>query len=326
MSASSAKMPPFEHADGAAFYFSTPALEARREALCNAVVCGHVLLVDEEGSGKSTMLEHMGETAAPNWRVFRLRAEPQMGAKDFVHALVSNFGLPTREPAAAELRDADALLEVLTARSQIAVIFIDDAHRLACSSFDQLLYLSKRWQHYSVRFVLCADPSLMKTLEARPAGERLAGRVAEFNMPRFDREQVSDYLHLSLFHAGFEGDSPFDPGAVAMVTERTRGMVGAIAPVASELLDESVSGRWSQSGGGGARRMGAAARRWPAIMVAAAGLGLLLTLAVPDSSRSKIRIESRHQTGSFRSDITLAPSKLDERRQRRSTAADRLTP
>jgi len=319
-------MPPFEHAAGAAFYFSTSALEARREEMCNAVTCGHVLLVDEEGSGKSTMLEQLGETADPSWRVFRLRAAPQMGAKDFVHALVSTFGLPIREPAAAELRDADALLEVLTARSQIAVIIIDDAHRLECSTFDQLLYLSKRWQHYSVRFLVCADPSLMKTLEARPAGEHLAGRVSEFHMPRFDREQVGDYLHLSLFHAGFEGDSPFDPGAVEMVTERTRGIVGAIAPLASEVLDESVNARRSQSGGGRGRRMRAVARRWPAIMVAAAGLGILFTLAVPDSSRSKIRIEPRPQTGSFRSDITLAPSKLEERRQRRSTAADRLTP
>jgi len=323
MSAFSLETAPFTHASGGAFYFSTPALEARCEELCAAIPRGHVLLVDEAASGKSTMLDSVVEAAYDGWRVFRLQANACMGAKDFVHALVSVFGLPTREPAAAALRDADALLEVLTAQSQIAVIVIDDAHRLEPGALDQLLYLARRWQQYSVRFVVSAEPSLATALDARPAEERFAAQTSAFGMPRFDREQVNDYLHLCLFRAGLVGDSPFDPDTVARVAERARGLVGAIDPIARELLDRAASAGQGRSSAAAAGRKRMTVRRWSVAVVAAAALGVLLTLAVPEFSRLRASTESMHERRGFQSSITLAPR---QRMQRASASADAVAP
>lgn len=323
MSAFSLETAPFTHASGGAFYFSTPALEACCEELCAAVPRGHVLLVDEAASGKSTMLDSVVESANDGWRIFRLQANARMGAKDFVHALVSVFGLPAREPAAAALRDADALLEVLTAQSQIAVVVIDDVHRLEPSALDQLLYLARRWQQYSVRFVIGAEPGLTKALDARPAEERFPAPMNAFGMPRFDREQVSDYLHLCLFRAGLVGDSPFDPDTVACVAERARGLVGAIDPIARELLDQAASAGQGRSDAAAGGRERTAARRWSVAVVAALAVGVLLTLAVPEFSRLRTSTESMQERRGFQSSITLEPR---QRMQRASASGAAVAP
>ncbi len=185
MSAFSLEKEPFPQAGHDEFYFSTPALTARLDELCDAIDRGHVLLVDEEASGKSTMLDSFVEASCNGGRVFRLRARARMSAKEFVHELVSTFGLPPGEPAAAELTDADTLLESFTTRSQIAVIVIDDVHRLESRALEQLLYLAKRWERHSVRFLVCAEPGLMAQLESLHGGGHFPGRVTTLGMPRF---------------------------------------------------------------------------------------------------------------------------------------------
>jgi type II secretory pathway predicted ATPase ExeA len=309
---------PFAGAADREFYFSTPALTARLEELCRAIEHGHVLLVDDEGSGKSTMLDDFAEATAERWRVFRFRAREHQNAEEFAHALISTFGLPLREPVAAELRDADTVLELLTTRSQLAVIVMDDVHRLESDALEQLLYLTKRWQGYSVRFLICAEPDLLEKLGSLPGGRRFYASVTSLEMPRFDHEQVGDYLHMCLFRAGLVGDSPFDPALVAQVAERARGLVGAIDPIARELLDQAGNG--SNRAGDGASR--GVSRRWPVAVVAAAGLGALLVVAVPAKPTSPNEVQAQDHAGMFRSNITPAPSDSDADVERRSAPAD----
>ena len=304
MSAFSLDKEPFPEAGGDEFYFSTPALTARLDELCGAIDRGNVLLLDEQASGKSTMLDSFVEAVCERWRVFRLQANARMSAKEFVHELVSTFGLPPREPAAAELRDADTLLELLSARSLVAVIVIDDVHRLENSVLEQLLYLARRWQRYSVRFLICAEPGLMDRLESLRDGEHFPGGAATLGMPRFDQEQVSDYLHMCLFRAGLVGDSPFDPAIVASVTEKVRGLVGAIDPLARELLGEAGEKRCRLGRGDAQQRR---ARHWPVAVVAVAGLGVLLMAAPPGISSPQSKVESHHHLEGFQSNIRLAP-------------------
>lgn len=326
MSAFSLKNEPFPEAGGDDFYFSTPALAARREELCSAVERGHVLLIDQKASGKSTMLDDFAEVACERWRIFRLQAHQCMSAKEFVHGLVSVFGLPTREPAAAELRDADALFELFTARSQLAVIVIDDAQCLQPDALNQLLYLTKRWQKYNIRFLVCAEPDLMTQLESSQDGEYFPGGVSTFDMPRFDHEQVSDYLHLCLFRAGLVGDSPFDPAVVAMVTEKADGLVGAIDPIARELLNSPATQEGCRDRARRGHREKTLARRWPVAVVAAAGLGVLLTVMITGTSTTRTKVESNRHLEGFRSGVTLAPRGLEGRSRERSASADTLTP
>lgn len=320
MSAFRLEKEPFPAAGSGDFYFSTPALAARCDELCGAVARGHVLLLDEAASGKTTMLDSFVEAADERWRIFRLDACAPMSAKDFVHALVSSFGLPVRDPPAARLRDADALFELLTARSRLAVVVIDDAHRLERSALEQLIYLARRWQTFSVRFLICAEPQLMAELESAQGGSRFPGSLSSFDMPRFDPEQVGDYLHLCLFRAGLMGDSPFDPGVVAMLTEKAHGLVGAIDPIARELVHSAAAGGHPDEGVKRVRR------RWPVVVFAAAGLGVLLTLAIPGSSLSRSSAQSRPPAQRFESSISVAPRAHAGFYQERSASADAVAP
>ncbi len=323
MSAFSLEKEPFPEAAGDPYYFSTPALTARLEDLCAAVDRGHVLLVDEEDSGKSTMLDSFVEATCERWRIFRLQARTSMCAKSFTRELVSAFGLAPRESVAAQLRDADTLLEKLTTQSRVAVIAIDDVHLLDSTVLEQILYLMKRWERTCARFLICAEPDLMKRLESLREGGDFPGGATTLDMPRFDREQVSDYLQLCLFRAGLAGDSPFDPAIVTNLTEKARGLVGAIDPVARQLLDEAgVERRNRGRGRGRGRRAQVVARRWPVAVIAAAGLGVLLTAANPGISTSRIEVEPGRHRDVFRSSITLAVEESVKERGGLSASAD----
>ena len=323
MSAFSLDKEPFPEAGRDEFYFSTPALTARLDELCGAIDRGNVLLLDEQASGKSTMLDSFVETGCERWRIFRLQAGAHMSAKEFVHELVTTFGLPPREPAAAELRDADTLLELLSTRSQVAVIVIDDAHHLQSSALEQLLYLARRWESYSVRFLICAEPGLIDRLESLPEGNHFPGAVATLGMPRFNHEQVGDYLHLCLFRAGLVGDSPFDPAIVASLTEKARGLVGAIDPLARELLGGAGEKRCHPGRGDAEQRR---ALRWPVAVVAVAGSGVLLMAALPGLPSPQSKVESRQYLEVFQSSIRLAPRQGTGDLPERSATADALVP
>lgn len=323
MSAFSLDKEPFPEAGHDEFYFSTPALTARLDELCGAIDGGSVLLLDEQASGKSTMLDSFVERAAEHWRIFRLQADAHMSAKEFVHQLVTTFGLPPREPAAAELRDVDTLLGLFSTRSLVAVIVIDDVHLLRVSALEQLLYLARRWQRFAVRFLICAEPSLADRLESLAEGNHFPGEVTTFGMPRFNHEQVGDYLHMCLFRAGLVGDSPFDPAMVTNVTEKARGLVGAIDPLARELLGESGE-RGSHSGRGVAEQ--GRALRWPVALVAVAGLGVLLMAALPGLSSPRSEVKSRQYLDVFESSIRFTPHRGATDLPKPSAAADSLAP
>lgn len=320
MRAFSLEKEPFVAAAPGEFFFTTPALTARLEELCLALGGAHVLLVDEPGSGKTTMLARAVAALTARCRVFAPYAGTPADAKAFTDALVSTFGLPLREPVAAELRDADTFLELLTARRQDAVVVIDDAHLLCADALAQLLYLARRWASFRIRFLIAGEPGLMTRMAALPDDARLPGTAVTFDMPRFDQEQVGDYLHMCLFRAGLVGDSPFDADLVSIVTERARGLVGAIDPVARELLEQvRAEGEHPR---GGQRGL---SRRWPVAVVAAACLGIVLGIVISRASTPHDEARTHQRGGGFQSGIR--PARFDAGSgDERSAAADLVAP
>jgi len=270
MPAFSLQTDPFPEDTDTGHYFDTPALAAQQDALLGIIENGDVLLVDAFGSGKSTALERFVATVDGRMRVFFVRMRTSHDARALSDALVGALGLPLREPVAAELRDADAFLELVTGRGQRAVIVIDDAHRLERGALEQLLYLFKRWERYNVRFLIGAEPELCERLEGLDAADRLFGRVTRLDMPRFDDEQIGDYLNLCLYRAGLSGDSPFDADRIARIAARARGLVGAVDPAARALLNESML-----EGSRGCDGPQRSARRWSRAIVAVAALGVV---------------------------------------------------
>ena len=156
-------------------------------------------------------------------------------------------------------------------------------------------------------------------MESLPESGRFTGTATTFAMPRFDHEQVADYLHMCLFRAGLVGDSPFDHTVVSKVTERARGLVGAIDPIARELLRNSIDGGRTEADDDSSRRD---SRRWPLAIVAAAGFGALLTVAVPQVSTINDGVQSPPRAGAFQSSITPAPRERAGKRLLPSAAAD----
>lgn len=311
MRAFSLQTDPFPDGVDRRFYFDTPALEAQQNDLSRLIDDGDVLIVDEKGSGKSTALQRFVELAGDRMRIFVVRVPASQDARALSNALVAALGLPLREPVAAELRDADAFLELVNGRGDRAVIVIDDAERLERGALEQLLYLRKRWEHYDVRFLMAAQPELCERLDGLDAADRLLRGAVRLDMPRFDQEQIGDYLNLCLYRAGLSGDSPFDAERVARITAHARGLVGAVNPAARALLNESLHSGTHRADG--ARRR---ARRWSLAFAVIAMLGVLGTVAfprktpverVPVVSPSTGGVETGTAAAAFRSSIAPRP-------------------
>lgn len=153
--------------------------------------------------------------------------------------------------------------------------------------------------------------------------DHFSGGVTAFGMPRFNHEQVGDYLHMRLFRAGLVGDSPFDPAIVAGVMEKARGLVGAIDPLARELLSEAGRKGCHLSRGDPEQRR---ARRWPVAVLAVVGLGVLLMTALPGFSSPQSKAEPRQHREVFQSSIRLTPREGTGNLPERSASADSVPP
>jgi hypothetical protein len=111
-----------------------------------------------------------------------------------------------------------------------------------------------------------------------------------------------------------------------MVTEKADGLVGAIDPIARELLNSPATQEGCRDRARRGHREKTLARRWPVAVVAAAGLGVLLTVMITGTSTTRTKVESNRHLEGFRSGVTLAPRGLEGRSRERSASADTLTP
>lgn len=311
---------PFPEERSDPFFMTTPALSARLDALAGALRRGHALLVDAPGSGRSALLERLVHTAPDGWRVVRPVLPPATDEKAFVRTLLEGLGLTPREPAAAALRDADTLLEMLAGRGVAPVIVVDDAGNLDEGAARQLGYLARRWDPLGARFLVVAEPGPTADLLAGAGGDGLPGDVTAFDMPRFDEGQVGDYLHMCLFRAGLAGDSPFDAALVARVARESGGRIGAVGPIARGMLAEAGVGNAPGPGRGGGTK--ATGRRWPLAVAAIAGAGILLTLAIPGTSSSLGAVGARRDAPAFQSRIRPLGGLAGREERRGSAPAD----
>ncbi len=199
----------------------------------------HVLFTGEPGAGKTVVLRAVRH-ALPQTR-FRLTYchNATLGRRDFYRQLCDAIGLPCRATAASVFNALGEYVQALASEGAVHPVFLlDECHLMKDDMLDHLHIL----QNYSwdakafLSLVLIGLPELNERLRRRRHRSLMSRIHCRLRIEPLDPPDTSDYLRYRLSRVGCTGE-PFPPDAVALLHEKTNGVMRDIDRIAALALD-----------------------------------------------------------------------------------------
>ena len=208
-----------------------------------------LLLSGETGTGKTTLcraiIASMGERTFSS-----VLHQPYMTGPEMLRLILRDFGMVSKEElrrGALASSDVPHLLEVLegflrslTSIQSRAIVVIDEAQSLSPTLLDEVRMLTalEKEGRRLVQIVLCGQPMLLTTLKTEPMyalNERITRRVA---LTPLSPEEVESYIYHRLAIAGGADAVSFQPDAMSLITELSRGLPRRINVLCDRTLQE----------------------------------------------------------------------------------------
>lgn len=239
--------PPFSALVDERFYFSPPEAGQRLSLMVHMTQYSDMVLMvlAEEGMGKSTLLQNYIKSAHDNWHICRINANAMMDKAQLLFRIAEDFGLETLPADSAELQEM--LYDKLTrlhANDVLPVLIIDDAHELAVDAISQLFIMAeiKAGDVPMVHVVLFAEPQIEKTLNASNV-RKIRQRIGHtFELAPFDEAETAEYILSRMTTAGLQGENPFSAKVVRQIHKQSHGNPARINELAHIALDEAEGG------------------------------------------------------------------------------------
>ncbi len=208
-----------------------------------------LLLTGETGSGKTTLCRAVIGSLGD--RTFSsILHQPYMTGPEMLRLILRDFGLVSRE----ELRrgvlsnaDVPQLLDVLegflrslASIDSRAIIVLDEAQSLSPTLLDEVRMLTafERDGKRLIQIVMCGQPMLLNTLKTEPMyalNERITRRVA---LTPLSRDEVEAYIRHRLAVAGAGTTVSFQPEALKLIAELSRGLPRRVNVLCDRTLQE----------------------------------------------------------------------------------------
>ena len=208
-----------------------------------------LLLTGETGSGKTTLCR--GIIGALGERTFSsVLHQPYMTGPEMLRLILRDFGLVSKEDLRrGTLAGADIphLMEVLegflrglASLQSRAVVVIDEAQSLSPTLLDEVRMLTafERDGRRLIQIVLCGQPMLLNTLKTEPMyalNERITRRVV---LTPLSPAEVESYIYHRLAIAGGTDAVSFQPDAMKLVAELSRGLPRRVNVLCDRTLQE----------------------------------------------------------------------------------------
>ncbi|MCC7411753.1 MAG: AAA family ATPase [Gammaproteobacteria bacterium] len=220
----------------AAGCFSTPQLEQRLDLVQHLVEYSNqlIVVVGEQGAGKSTFAAELGHRARENWRVAQIGGHPDLSTGACIAALGTAFDLNVNDLDPERLRlDLLAQLGAYERADLIAVAMVDDAETLPTATLRTLLELAQpAGQAPRVHVVLLGEPALMDRLRDTELRGFRAEICHTLDLPAFTEMQTADFLGARYGGA----DAGLDIDAVQRIHAEAAGLPGRVAEIAARTV------------------------------------------------------------------------------------------
>lgn len=212
-----------------AFLFLT---SAHREALAGVTYAilnrkGFVVLTGDAGTGKTTLLTRIFQSIPPARVCFSVVLNPTLTPAEFLELALLDFGI-TEIPAskAQRLTLLQQFLLEAHSKGQVAVLVVDEAHKLPPDVLEEIRLLSnfERAEAKLLQIVLAGQTELGEVLnrqDMRQLKQRIAMRLA---IHPLSPTGVAHYITHRWEKAGATKPHPFHEDAVARIAEYSRGI------------------------------------------------------------------------------------------------------
>ena len=180
---------------------------------------GFVVITGEIGSGKTTLLQSF-LTELDDSIVYAVVSQTQLNAKEFLQAVLTEFGFKPFDKEKVELLDMlnVFLIEQYSNRKKV-VLIVDEAQNLSRKVLEEIRMLSGIETHKEkvLRIILAGQPELKGTLEL-PELKQLLQRVRlRFHIGPLDRNEMREYIDHRLSIAGRTANDLFDASALECI-------------------------------------------------------------------------------------------------------------
>ncbi len=207
-----------------------------------------LLLTGETGSGKTTLCRAVISGLERN--VSCILHQPYMTGPEMLRLIVRDFGLVTREELrrgvlagadVAPLLDViETFLRTLVPIQARAIVVLDEAQSLSPTLLDEIRMLTafEEQGRRLVQIVLCGQPMLLNTLKTEPMyalNERITRRVV---LQPLSKDEIEEYINHRLSIAGAEGTITFQPDAVRLIGDLSRGLPRRVNLLCDRVLQE----------------------------------------------------------------------------------------
>jgi N-acetylmuramoyl-L-alanine amidase/type II secretory pathway predicted ATPase ExeA len=204
---------------------------------------GFLALIAEPGMGKTTLLnqvlEGLRDTASAAYLF-----QTQCDSREFFQYLLSELGVDSTGMGLVAMHNKlnERLFAELLAGKRF-VLIVDEAQNLDTSVLETVRLLSnfETTNTKLLQIVLAGQPQLGEKLAQRGMEQLLQRITVVKHLEALSTEETAGYIRHRLKVAGHNGDALFEPQAVAVVAELSKGIPRIVNKICSQALQEAYA-------------------------------------------------------------------------------------
>jgi general secretion pathway protein A len=223
-----------------------PRFMVMTEAHCNAKAGliyailggkGFTVLTGDAGTGKTTLLRSVINSIPAEKICFSLVLNPDLTPNDFSDMAVSDFGLPRGMAKTDRLRKLQHFLLEVDRVGKIAVLFVDEAHRLSIETLEEIRLLTNFETETKklLQIVLVGQDELDELLDRRELRQLKQRVEVRLHVGPLSAQEVGLYITHRWRCAGTSAP-PFSSEAIRRIGQ----MSGGIPRVVNTICDNAL--------------------------------------------------------------------------------------
>lgn len=217
--------------------------DERREAiaaLMYAVLArrGFSVLIGDAGTGKTTLLRSLMRSIPESRAVFSVVVNPTLNPAEFLRTCVADFGIDVKQsPKDVLLAKLRQFLVEAHRRNKVAVLIVDEAHRLSTELLEEIRLLTnfETDKDKLIQVILAGQDELADLLDRRDL-RQLKQRVStRLYIKPMTADEIAAYIRHR-WNRCSAAPIPFDSAAIAAIHEISGGIPRLVNSVCENAL------------------------------------------------------------------------------------------
>jgi len=198
---------------------------------------GFTVLTGDAGTGKTTLLRSVIKSIPAERLCFSLLVHPDLTPDEFSDMAVSDFGLGRGMSKTERLRKLQEYLLEVHEAGKIAVLFVDEAHRLSAETLEEI----RLWTNFEsetkklLQIVLVGQDELDGLLNRRELRQLKQRVEVRLHIGHLSAEEVPVYIAHRWTRAG-GSRQPFSSAAIRLICQFSAGIPRLINTICDNAL------------------------------------------------------------------------------------------